>query len=67
MSGGFVHWTIWKERNERVFRSKKRITRDICGIIKQNIREPILVGMWLTNDWKVEGSEVEILKEMDLA
>jgi len=38
----FIVWTVWKERNRRVFQNETRNIEFIKGTIMQNIRETVL-------------------------
>jgi len=39
---GFIVWTIWRERNRRVFQNEVKTTETIKATILQNMRETVL-------------------------
>lgn len=63
--GDFILRTLWKERNEIIFRNKRRNPKLIRGVIKQNIRQTITTS-WMTNDWKVDSLVAKIMKKLEL-
>ena len=63
---GFITWTIWKERNRRVFLNETRDINHSIDIIKQNIRQLVLVKSKTDQDSKASNRELQILKAFNL-
>eukprot|EP00253_Pinus_taeda_P033659 PITA_33659 len=57
---GFVTWTIWKERNGRIFKSQFKSKEEIWLIIKNNIEETIFLKTWYQDDFPTLPQEQSI-------
>eukprot|EP00253_Pinus_taeda_P015289 PITA_15289 len=47
---GFVTWTIWKERNGRIFKNQFKSLDEIWTNIKKNLEETISLKTWYQDD-----------------
>jgi len=63
---GFLYWTIWKERNNRVFNSKSRPPDILWTLFKQNIQETLLLRTWQDSDWPSSPFEISVWKSWDI-
>ena len=63
---GFITWTIWKERNRRVFLSEYRDITHSLETITQNVRQLVLVKCKADHDNKVSVQDLQILKAFNL-
>lgn len=63
---GFITWTIWKERNKRVFLNEIRDIIHALEIITQNVRQLFLVKNKADQDNKVSNRDLQILKAFNL-
>eukprot|EP00253_Pinus_taeda_P025961 PITA_25961 len=43
---GFLYWTLWKERNNRVFNNRNRPYEILWLLLKQNIQETLALRAW---------------------
>eukprot|EP00253_Pinus_taeda_P007598 PITA_07598 len=72
---GFVTWTIWKERNRRIFKDQFKSLDEIWRTIKQNIEETISLKTWyqeylptlpqeqsIWNNWKFHRKQDQLIK-----
>ena len=66
LSIGFLLWSIWKERNHRIFRDEEQTMNQIWHKLIENIREIILVERWTEEDWKTKGIETQMLVSLNL-
>lgn len=63
---GFITWTIWKERNRRIFENEYRDIEHLLDTITQNIRELILVKCRAKTDNQASARDLHILKTFKL-
>jgi len=66
LSAGFVIWSIWKERNKRIFRDKSCQTTRIWEEICRSIKETILSETWEEEDWKLNQEEWRIISKLNM-
>lgn len=63
---GFVIWSLWKERNRRIFREKgnqpARIWEEIC----KSMKEIVLSEAWEEDDWKMNQEERRIVSKLNM-
>lgn len=57
---GFLMWTIWKERNSRIFKDHSRPLENIWKIICQNIEETLSLKTWYQEDLPTTPQEQSI-------
>jgi len=62
----FILWTIWKERNRRIFQNSAKKPEVIWDRVVESMRETILVSKWASDDWKANPDEQEILNKINL-
>ena len=63
---GFITWSIWKERNRRLFLNETRNINHSIEIIIQNTRKLILVKGRPEQDTKATTGDLQILKAFNL-
>lgn len=63
---GFTLWTLWKEKNLRIFEMKKRTMPLLKEVILHNIREKFLVSPPALEDCKVNEYLNHILKILNI-
>lgn len=63
---GFITWTIWKERNRRVFQNEHRNIEHSQETLTQNIRQLILVKCRAEPDNQASARDLCILKAFKL-
>eukprot|EP00253_Pinus_taeda_P028233 PITA_28233 len=59
---GIVLWNIWKERNQRIFKSKHSNSEEIWRKIQQNIQETMALHTWTKDDFPTMDNERNILE-----
>ena len=57
---GLLLWTIWKERNKRIFKNKKTSIEIIWNNLCQNIKETLALHQWMTGDFSTQPQELSI-------
>lgn len=62
----FITWTIWKERNRRIFLSEHENINHSLDTITQNVRQLILVRCKAEQDNQVSVRDLRILKAFKL-
>lgn len=63
---GFLYWSLWKERNNRVFNNKKRPPDILWLLFKQSIQETLAIRTWQETDWPSSPQELQVWKLWDL-
>lgn len=63
---GFIAWSIWKERNRRVFLNETRNLNHSIDIILQNVKQLPLVKGRIEQDTKISTADLQILKAFNL-
>lgn len=63
---GFLMWTIWKERNRRIFKDDSVPLENIWKIIYQNIKETLLLHTWYEEDFPSLPQEQNIWSNWNL-
>jgi len=59
---GFVMWTVWKERNARIFRDRQNSPDTLWDSLVRNLKESLLISAWSTQDFQASASELKILQ-----
>eukprot|EP00253_Pinus_taeda_P032484 PITA_32484 len=57
---GFLYWTLWKERNNRIFNNKSRSVDILWLLLKLNLQETLALRAWSENDWPTLPQEILI-------
>jgi len=63
---GFILWKIWKERNQRIFKSATRNWQEVWATIHSNIKETISLHPWMDQDLNCPMNECIILNSWKL-
>lgn len=63
---GFVYWTLWKERNHRIFNNSIRSIEDLWLILHKIIQESLALKAWQDSDMLESQQERLILTEWNL-
>ena len=63
---GFITWTIWKERNRRIFQNEHRNIEHSQITLTQNIRQLILVKCRVDPDNQASAEDQRILNAFNL-
>lgn len=57
---GLLLWTIWKERNKRIFKNHKNSLEVIWTNLCQNIKETLVLHQWTTEEFPTQPQELSI-------
>jgi ribonuclease HI/exonuclease III len=59
---GFTLWQIWKERNQRIFRSQSSLPEVIWTKVRAQISETVRSKSWSEIDWQCNNAEKPVLQ-----
>lgn len=54
-------WTIWKERNARIFKDQKKHTDSLWEMLARNLKDTLQTHTWTDQDSKASAAESQIL------
>lgn len=57
---GPLLWTIWKERNKRIFKNQKTSIEIIWKNLFHNIKETLALHQWMTEDFPTQPQKLSI-------
>eukprot|EP00253_Pinus_taeda_P011233 PITA_11233 len=62
----FLYWSLWKERNNRVFNNRSRSAKILWLLLKYNLQETLALRAWTENDWPTSPREKIIWNSWNL-
>jgi len=63
---GIVLWSIWKERNKRIFKNQRSLNEDIWNRLCGNLKETMMLRPWTKEDLPSTENEKSILDNWQL-
>lgn len=63
---GFIPWTIWKQRNQRVFLNENRSINHLKDSILQNIKQTIIAKGRMEQNKNISSPDLQILKAFNI-
>ena len=61
-----VLWSIWKERNKRIFKNQCSSIDNIWNLLCKNLQETLMLRSWKEEDWPTLDNEKTIMKNWQI-
>eukprot|EP00253_Pinus_taeda_P028396 PITA_28396 len=63
---GLLLWTIWKERNKRIFKDQSTPLEIIWGNFCHNLQETLSLKTWVADDFPMQANEIAIWENWNI-